>query len=426
MPLFFRFLVIFLIAGIPFHIFSPLNAKESLSFYCPHQCGQFGSKDIQNVEWKFVELLYQADKIQSFLSQNSKLYDPKISKDFFEFVFSYPKPKDFQSNWYQAMIRYISKNDWMRLNISDLDTYQRDCCDEYDSYNGSHCYIWGIRSIENEKNAHVGKVFIKHECNHIEESYDEDGDLESYGWDHQEGNTFSPCPETQYRLDHVVDFKQACFDLNQELIWLRDEVHRLHQFITKQEVKSISDIQYKEFIKDLEELKQHYSQIYSSCAENHQAPSAFYQMALEYFEIGDYARGLQSIKNVFKCVDLNTLEPHLASEISFSKGSIQNEIALYDKALVSLKKALERDPKNKNAYFNQALALFEQGRFEESLESYLHSGHSLQTINPITIQLFEFSTGLIKGITLSATESLVNFIPPMCSSLYGLSHGLWT
>ena len=181
MPLFFRFLVIFLIAGIPFHIFSPLNAKESLSFYCPHQCGQFGSKDIQNVEWKFVELLYQADKIQSFLSQNSKPYDPKILKDFFEFVFSYPKPKDFQSNWYQAMIRYISKNDWMRLNISDLDTYQRDCCDEYDSYNGSHCYIWGIRSIENEKNAHVGKVFIKHECNHIEESYDEDGDLESYG-----------------------------------------------------------------------------------------------------------------------------------------------------------------------------------------------------------------------------------------------------
>lgn len=436
MPLFIRFLFTFLVIwtslhGDWFNIFSFLNEKESIPFSCSHQCGQWGSKEIQDIEWEFILLLYQADKIGTFLSKYSKPYDPKVLKDPSDFVFSYSKPQDFHSPWYQAMIRHISESDWIRLGIDDLDTDCPGDCDdcEYgdpcEYYDGSRNYVWGIQPIETEEKAHVGKIFIRKECNYVEEIYDEEEYSYCYGWYHQKGDSFFPCLETQYRFDHLVDFKDACFTLNQELIWLRDSVHGLNRFAQKQQIRSISDMQYKEFLTGLEDLEQRYSKIFSSCAENHQAPSAFYHMALEHFEAGDHARGLQYIENVFERVDLSILEPHLASKISFSQGSIQNEIALYDEALLSLKKALDHDPENKKVYFDQALVLFEQGKFEESVENYLHSKHSLELLDETNGSLMDFSLGLIQGITTGATYSLADFIPSMCSSLHGLSHGLW-
>ena len=80
------------------------TAKESIPFSCSHQCGQWESKSIQEIEWEFTKLLYQADKMHTFLSEHSKPYRSKVLKDPLEFVFLYSKPQDFHSDWYQAMI----------------------------------------------------------------------------------------------------------------------------------------------------------------------------------------------------------------------------------------------------------------------------------------------------------------------------------
>ena len=228
-----------------------------------------------------------------------------------------------------------------------------------------------------------------------------------------------PSLETRYRFDHFVDFKEACFNLNQELVWLRDDVHGLNRFIQKQQIRSISDGQYKEFLTELEDLEKRYSKIFSSCAKNHQAPSAFYHTALEYFQTGDHARGLACIENIFERIDVNALAPNLASEISFSQGSIQNEIALYDDALLSLKEAIDRNPKNKKAYFDQALALFEQGRFEESVESYLNAEYSLELLDGTNGSLTDFSLGLIQGITTGATTAFLTLSHPCVAPFMG-------
>jgi hypothetical protein len=43
---------------------SPSN--EKLDFYCPYQCGEWGSESIQKLEWKFVECLYEAQLLKYY------------------------------------------------------------------------------------------------------------------------------------------------------------------------------------------------------------------------------------------------------------------------------------------------------------------------------------------------------------------------
>ena len=424
-----RFLFTFLITwtclyGDGFNISSFSSKKESTSFFCPHQCGQWGSKSLQDIEWEFILLLYQADKIHTFLSSHSRPYSPITSlKEFLNYSF-YPQPQDFRSSWYQSMLHTIPKK-LIRLGIDDFDincpgncyncTYGLPC--KY--CKGSHNYIWWIQPIETEEGIHIGSIFIKREGNYVAENgY-------CYSWYHLKEGSFISAIETQYRFDNFVDFKEACVNLNQELIWLRNDVHGLNRFAQKEHIRSVSDMQYQEFVMGLKEIEHHYTMLFSSCANKHRAPSALYHMALASFATGDHARALQHMENIFERINLNVLESHLASKLSLSQGLIQNEVALYDQALLSLKTAIDHDPKNKQAYFDQALTLFEQGRFEEAAKSYLNSQHFLKLLDKASGSLIEFSVGLIQGITASATHNLANFIPSMCSSIYGLSHGLW-
>ena len=444
----FAFLVVWTpIYGGWLDLFSFLKEKEPVPFHCPHKCGQFGSEKLQDIEWKFTLLLYQADKIHTFLSKYSQPYDPLVFKG----EPSYPTPQDFHSEWHEDIDDeckcYICDDEchhrWIRLGIDDLDKMrplnrceEDECrctddecwCEEECTENHcwqSRCYVWGIKPMTTEEKIHIGHIFTKKEYNYVNFYYDDYLECYVYTWDCIPEATFMPMPKIEYRFDRFVDFKEACFSLNQELIWLREDVHGLNRFIEKQEIRSVSDKQYKEFLTGLGDLQASYSKIFSSCAENHQAPSALYQTALAYFQTGDHARGLQCMKNVFERVDLSALEPHLASNIALSQGVIQNEIALYDQALLSLKQAIDHNPHNKEAYFDRALTLFEQGKFKESVESYLHSEHSIDPLGEASETLLDFSLGLIKGITTGATYSLAEFLPSICSSLYGLSHGLW-
>ncbi|NGX46044.1 MAG: hypothetical protein K940chlam2_01226 [Chlamydiae bacterium] len=420
--------------------FSPLwSLEDPTPFSCPHQCGEWGSKSIQEIEWGFTHLLYQADVMSHFLTRNSKPHRSEVLCTPPKEGFKYQKFTGFDSSWYHAMTRAASEGDG-RLVISDEDSLCNsynvdiivipdletgDDSDEDDS--GSYCkgtraFFWGIQPENHQK-----KIFVKREFNRVELLEDEDWE-EYCGWDYYSSETKAQRPylETLFRLDNLIDFKQACFDLDEELIWLREDVHRLHEPIAqKEQVREISDAQYQEFLTQFRQLTENYSKIFSTCAEEHNAPSAFYHMAIEYFNEGDHTRGIDCVQNVLDRTDLNTLEAHLASNICFSQGWIQNEVALYDQALFSLKEALDHEAENKQAYFEKALVLFEQGRFEESVENYLLSEYSIQTLDLKKTSLVDLAFGFTEGILSGAEHSLTDFIPSMCSSLYGLSNGLW-
>jgi hypothetical protein len=75
--------------------------QKTPPFSCPHCCGEWGSKSLQRIEWGFVELLYQADKMSAFLSECSAPYEPFTlkSQQFFSF---FKSPQDYGYNWDEA------------------------------------------------------------------------------------------------------------------------------------------------------------------------------------------------------------------------------------------------------------------------------------------------------------------------------------
>jgi hypothetical protein len=80
---------------------------------------------------------------------------------------------------------------------------------------------------------------------------------------------------------------------------------------------------------------------------------------------------------------------------------------------------------NKQAYFERAVAYFELGQFDLSLEDYFSSKIKLQPISPDSLELMSFSLGLTQGILKGGIQAGAEFIPSLLSSMYGLGHGLW-
>lgn len=243
--------------------------------------------------------------------------------------------------------------------------------------------------------------------------------------DHYEA-LFPEQPEyTYYRFDHVADFKEACNTLEKQLYWM-GEIHGVYGNSGVSATIKNSFARWSEhFHNELNELRTNYFHIFESCSNEHKAPNALYYMALKHLEDGDHTRGLAALSNLFDKVDLSTLKSNLASTLCSSKGEVQKELALYDEALISLKKAIDYNPKNQEAYFNKALVLFELGEWEKAAKAFNASDTIIQPFDWSTPEHLEFSMGLTEGILVGVGKGLINVIPSAISSLQGLGHGLW-
>ncbi|MFX0209605.1 MAG: tetratricopeptide repeat protein, partial [Candidatus Hodarchaeota archaeon] len=167
-------------------------------------------------------------------------------------------------------------------------------------------------------------------------------------------------------------------------------------------------------------------QLYSACLQKHPHPKIFYERGVIFFHQG---RGLDSLSDIRKLIDWaeeNHFEQLLTSDLYLQEGMGCSELGLYDKAIEALSKAIQKDPKNKEAYFERAVAYFEKGNFEESLKDFLVSEVRSIPIDHLQEEYAQFAYGLVRGLTSSLQESVKNFIPSMLCSLQGLGHGLWS
>lgn len=512
----FRFATLFLAF---FTISLPLYSAPSAtfdSFSCPKGCGEWGSPEIQELEYGFMSLCDAATRLSFFLFDHSQPYtDAILDNDLPDYCNScdkgfnpYNNSNHYLPTYYldREPIRcfypyYYVKNeeewkktdpqtDLVSLQFTDLFTpchcddcffsncwYKTGNCpkgkqpypyfdhaekvekeedpeyiakypDQYvpfqhEHYQGFFHNFWAVffcSKPSKDGETVTGCFFSRCKSNYlidhgfggtnaddwfIEAPYLRFSELpHNWFWKEEDG-TLSPPLRTNYRLDRSVDCKQILFDIDQELLHLRNDVHGLGIFPSKDHLKRAFDGEYERFTKHLQEIKARHRNIFSSCAKNHRAPSALYELALFSFDEGDHIRALDYMEEVFERTNIDELQSHLASTLCCSQGSIQNEIALYDQALLSLRESLDYKPHNKKACLETALTLFEKGEFAQSAEAYLQSKHSLNMVDGTTTSLMDFSTGLIQGITKGATATLANFIPSMCSSLSGLSHGLW-
>lgn len=125
------------------------------------------------------------------------------------------------------------------------------------------------------------------------------------------------------------------------------------------------------------------------------------------------------VKQVLKAADTQS------SDFYTELASGYLETNQYEQALKILNEVLKKDPKNKEAYFQRAVAYFELGDVDSSLDNYLTSGMLSKPIASDAKELAIFSLGLAKGVFLGGNEAGMEFIPSTLSSLYGLGHGLW-
>ena len=101
----------------------------------------------------------------------------------------------------------------------------------------------------------------------------------------------------------------------------------------------------------------------------------------------------------------------------------------YDDAIVSLSQAIEFDPLNHDAYFERAIAYFEAGQFDLSLQDYLTKGKDITfpaiTQNTDQWNLQRFGVGLRNGGIRGIKDASTEFLPSICNSVGGIGNFLW-
>lgn len=140
----------------------------------------------------------------------------------------------------------------------------------------------------------------------------------------------------------------------------------------------------------------------------------------------DYAEALDSIEKIIEFAEASNQQKLLTSEMFQKKGSACLEVGRYHEAISALSEAINKDPKNKEAYFDRASAYFETGDFDKALSDYLASEKKKDLYNEKPNLSGEFLTGLMEGLRTGSGEAVTEFAPSLLASAYGLGECLWT
>jgi tetratricopeptide (TPR) repeat protein len=101
------------------------------------------------------------------------------------------------------------------------------------------------------------------------------------------------------------------------------------------------------------------------------------------------------------------------------------EAGEYENAIRALSDLINKNPQNKEAYFHRASAYFESGNFDQALNDYLLSDHGAGIAKSRVKASKEFTAALVQSLTKGAAEAVVDFVPSLCKSVYGLNEALW-
>src|SRR5690606_21368958 len=139
---------------------------------------------------------------------------------------------------------------------------------------------------------------------------------------------------------------------------------------------------------------------------------------------GDIDQSLSDIRAFIELAKKNGKEHELTSEMFQREGEAFLEVGLYHQAIESLNRAISKDPKNLEAYFQRASACFEIGDFDHSLDDYLISKKSERYL-PNHIPSRDFVDGFSSAAIDGACEAACEFFPSLCYTAYGLGECLW-
>lgn len=170
-----------------------------------------------------------------------------------------------------------------------------------------------------------------------------------------------------------------------------------------------------------------YKNILTKCThKNSYNLALIYNEGLLGFVIGDYETSLNKINEFVLFSETSKLqEKLLSSKIYQKQGESQLEVGLYHEAIVALTKSIQKDPTNKESYFSRSAAYFEIGDFPSAVSDYQASkAQDLSIEIPQQISA-EFSSALLEGIIEGGKEAVIELVPHLCNTAYGLGKSLW-
>lgn len=169
-----------------------------------------------------------------------------------------------------------------------------------------------------------------------------------------------------------------------------------------------------------------YRNILRSCPhDNNPANLAYvYNRGLLAMVDENYEDSIFYIKNLVNFCENNNKNDLINSDIYCSQGKIFFTVGLYKDSICSLTKAIEKDPANKELYFDRAKAYFENGDFNQAILDYLTSGR--QTANKkIPPAPAAFEKAFVDGLFSGVQESFEQIGIFLSQSAQGLSRALW-
>jgi len=203
---------------------------------------------------------------------------------------------------------------------------------------------------------------------------------------------------------------------------LKDLDERIN-YINKKQKEKWDQCKNKQLDLDLvqEKINEIYATTHQHCIQNHMYSGAYFERGLQNFHLGNFAESLEDIR---KMANLSNNLTEFFIPLHLLKGKVENELGLYQDAVLTLSAAINIDHKNVDLYFERAISYFELGEYEKALFDYLtmEKKNHVFDLNGASLQ---FSMGLTSGIVSGATRGLADFIPSICSSISGLGHGLW-
>lgn len=169
--------------------------------------------------------------------------------------------------------------------------------------------------------------------------------------------------------------------------------------------------------------------LFENCFRKHSVLSNYYNYSFLAYMNNNLNKSFELLSDVINIAQKNNqlgnLEKILGNSVFRNLGILCVESMAYEQAVEYLTKAIQKDPENKDLYFKRAVAYFETGCFDQALSDYISSNYDKSIKKSKSKISKEFNQSLLKGIAEGCAEGIVNFVPSLCNSIYGLEKTLW-
>lgn len=175
----------------------------------------------------------------------------------------------------------------------------------------------------------------------------------------------------------------------------------------------------------LEDIRERFLELYTDCIDYHPHPKIYYERGLLRMHSGDIEDALMDVNRLMRMADRDANDDILTTELYQQEGELYADLGRYDKAISSLSEAIRLDPNNRGAYFSRAQAYFETGAFDQSLDDYLASKSNSSSQKEKLKPSSTLKESVLNGVREGCKEAVVDFVPSLCSSIYGLCSTMW-